>query len=61
MTPQVVQQLRFLDVFVLGPWLLLVSTQPRLSPSARNLLALVGVGTILVNGYLWWQERQATK
>jgi hypothetical protein len=54
-----VQSLRFLDVVALGPWLLYVARRPRLSATDRELLFLTGLGTIVINGLLWWKERQA--
>lgn len=59
MTPAFVQQLRVLDVVLLGPWLVRLAMRPRLTATDRTLLALTGVGTVLVNGLLWARERQA--
>lgn len=52
-----VQALRFLDVLLLGPWLLWVGTRRHVTATDRTLLVLVGWGTIMVNGALWLRER----
>lgn len=46
------QDMRALDVLVLGPFMVWYATQARaeLAPWARLALGLAGLGTILVNG-----------
>jgi hypothetical protein len=57
-TPLMVQELRVLDVLALGPWLMYAARRPRLSPRERDVLFFVGLGTVIVNGALWLQERR---
>lgn len=43
------QEVRLLDVFVLGPFMIGVALVSRPAPLLRVLLGVVGVGTILYN------------
>lgn len=51
------QTMRFLDVFVIGPLMLLISSDSHLSKGERATLTAIGIGTILYNGYQYVQER----
>ncbi len=45
------QQVRLLDVFVLGPFMVWYANQtPQMNPLARSALTLAGIATIVYNG-----------
>ena len=43
------QDVRLMDVFLLGPFMVLAGTAKRLPPWARLLMVAAGMGTILYN------------
>lgn len=51
-----VQLVRLLDVFLLGPFLLGLSRRRGLTQTERVALQLAGVGTIAFNGIRFLQE-----
>lgn len=53
----IVQAVRLIDVFWLGPFLLMVSQRGRLDPTTRKLLAISGLATILFNAARFVQQR----
>lgn len=43
------QEVRLVDVLVLGPFLIWASQQRRLTPATQSLLLISGVATVLYN------------
>lgn len=52
-----VQDVRLLDVFVIGPFLIYAGMQPQLSKPVRIGLVIFGVATILYNGHNYLKNR----
>ena len=59
MIPVKSQAVRLVDVFALGPWLMLLGSRGRLTEGERALLVTVGALTIAYNGYYYLQHRAA--
>ena len=56
------QAIRLLDVWAIGPLIILgASRLPRKDASLAWLLTAIGVGTVLYNGYNYYQVEQLTK
>jgi len=52
------QLIRLVDVLALGPFMIYVAAQPRLTPNEKFLLALAGIATILYNGANYLRARE---
>jgi len=48
---QATQLIRLADVFIIAPIIIGASDNENLSPGNRNALAIIGVGTLLYNGF----------
>lgn len=55
-TMNIVQHVRLVDVFLLGPFLLYVSGRPGLSATVRMILVITALTTIIFNGVRFLQE-----
>lgn len=52
------QLVRFLDITVIGPILLLYAYKGRLSAVERSVLGLIGLGTVIYNGRNFLKKRE---
>jgi len=51
-----VQNVRLIDVFVIAPYLMYLSTNKNLSDTNRVVLFGIGVGTLLYNGINYYKN-----
>jgi hypothetical protein len=50
------QNIRLLDVFFIGPFLIYAGCQKSLSPAVRTMLIVIGAGTVIYNGARYIQQ-----
>lgn len=55
------QDIRLLDVFVLGPFMVYAAAKGRMNSTERLLLAIVGIGTIFYNLRNWQIQQGVEK
>jgi len=52
------QEIRLLDVFFIGPFMMWAGMQSRLTPTAKTLLILLGAATVVYNGSNYLKAEQ---
>ena len=56
------QNVRLLDVFFIGPFIIYASNKAKgLSPLERNVLFIIGLGTIIYNGKNYLKNKNAVQ